>query len=209
MTVQGDGASRASSPSSSSFFGTDFWYRESRRCSRDTYPESYITEYVLIYEDKIQGGGDSRPSSSASWLLERAERILGSGITPRPSLLRNHDASVPCGKYKTVNGATVERIWRQGFRDDSRPCFSASWLLERAERILGSGFTPNSFHPKPRLELPLWIQRPYQLLEALIVELGAGDLDVFLLCPLQGAQHRRTWVLPETTGYEVAGEAVQ
>ena len=27
-------------------------YRESRRCSRDTYPESYITEYILIYEEK-------------------------------------------------------------------------------------------------------------------------------------------------------------
>ena len=27
-------------------------FRESRRCSRDPFPESYITEYVLIYEDK-------------------------------------------------------------------------------------------------------------------------------------------------------------
>ena len=38
-----------------SFFGNDrLWegFRESRRCSRDTYPESYITKYVLIYEDK-------------------------------------------------------------------------------------------------------------------------------------------------------------
>jgi len=26
-------------------------YLESRRCSRDTYPESYITEYTLVYED--------------------------------------------------------------------------------------------------------------------------------------------------------------
>ena len=26
-------------------------FRESRTCSRDTYPESYITEYILIYED--------------------------------------------------------------------------------------------------------------------------------------------------------------
>ena len=34
----------------------DFWegYRESRRCSRDTYPESYITKYTLVYEDKTQ-----------------------------------------------------------------------------------------------------------------------------------------------------------
>ena len=28
-------------------------FREGRRCSRDTYPESYITECILIYEDKI------------------------------------------------------------------------------------------------------------------------------------------------------------
>ena len=27
-------------------------FRESKRCSRDTYPESYITEYILIYENK-------------------------------------------------------------------------------------------------------------------------------------------------------------
>ena len=27
-------------------------FRESRRCSKDTYPESYITECILIYEDK-------------------------------------------------------------------------------------------------------------------------------------------------------------
>ena len=26
--------------------------RESRRCSRDTYPASYITEYTSVYEDK-------------------------------------------------------------------------------------------------------------------------------------------------------------
>ena len=26
-------------------------FRESRRCSRDTYPESYITENILIYEE--------------------------------------------------------------------------------------------------------------------------------------------------------------
>jgi len=28
-------------------------FRESRGCSRDTYQESYITECILIYEDKI------------------------------------------------------------------------------------------------------------------------------------------------------------
>ena len=30
------------------------WFLESRRCSRDTYPDSYITKYILIYEDKIK-----------------------------------------------------------------------------------------------------------------------------------------------------------
>jgi len=31
-----------------------YWegYRESRRCSRDTDPESYITKYTLVYEDQ-------------------------------------------------------------------------------------------------------------------------------------------------------------
>ena len=36
-----------------------FWegYREIRRCSRDTYPESYTTKYtsILVYEEKRQG----------------------------------------------------------------------------------------------------------------------------------------------------------
>jgi hypothetical protein len=32
------------------FLGEGFC--ESRRCSRDTYPESYITEYTLVYKDK-------------------------------------------------------------------------------------------------------------------------------------------------------------
>ena len=36
-------------------FITSTWawegFGESRRCSRDTYPESYITEYSLVYED--------------------------------------------------------------------------------------------------------------------------------------------------------------
>ena len=27
-------------------------FRESRRCSRDTYPESYISENILIHEEK-------------------------------------------------------------------------------------------------------------------------------------------------------------
>ena len=28
-------------------------YCESRRCSRDTHPESYITEYTMVYEEKM------------------------------------------------------------------------------------------------------------------------------------------------------------
>ena len=33
-------------------------YRESRRCSRDTYPESYITKYTSIrrYTGRLEGG---------------------------------------------------------------------------------------------------------------------------------------------------------
>jgi len=39
-------------------------FRESRRCSRDTYPESYINEYILIYEEK--GGWVVRPDSAGA-----------------------------------------------------------------------------------------------------------------------------------------------
>ena len=31
-------------------------FRESRRCSRDTYPQSYIIEHALVYEDASFGG---------------------------------------------------------------------------------------------------------------------------------------------------------
>jgi len=44
-------------------------FRESRRCSRDTYPESYITEYILIYEDKIPAS----PSQPFSPSLSRTD----------------------------------------------------------------------------------------------------------------------------------------
>jgi hypothetical protein len=35
-------------------------FRESRRCSRDTYPESYISEYILIYEDNRRAASASQ-----------------------------------------------------------------------------------------------------------------------------------------------------
>jgi len=28
-------------------------FRESKKCSKDTYPESYITDYTLVYEEKL------------------------------------------------------------------------------------------------------------------------------------------------------------
>ena len=42
-------------------------FRESRRCSRDTYLESYTTEYALVYEEKhgcVSGEGppSARPN---------------------------------------------------------------------------------------------------------------------------------------------------
>ena len=53
---------------------TDFWegFRESRRCSRDTHPESYITEYTQY--TKIKGG---------------RHRFFGRGV--KPSLCRRRE----------------------------------------------------------------------------------------------------------------------
>ena len=39
-------------------------YHESRKCSRDTYPESYITDYTPVYEENVaavMGFGDYVP----------------------------------------------------------------------------------------------------------------------------------------------------
>ena len=38
-------------------------FRGSKKCSRDTYPESYITEYALVYEDKAS----VVPQGAAGW----------------------------------------------------------------------------------------------------------------------------------------------
>ena len=58
-------------------------FRESRRCSRDTYPASYITEHILIYEDRqsLDGGPRESPSSTAS---PRAERYRGTSLIRPP-----------------------------------------------------------------------------------------------------------------------------
>ena len=65
-------------------------FRESRRCSRDTYPESCITEYTLVYEDygvvmmdlddanirKLrQGGFFCGPRKAPSLASQRSGRI--------------------------------------------------------------------------------------------------------------------------------------
>ena len=46
-------------------------FRESRRCSRDTYPESYITEHILICEDKTNRVTHTRVPPA---LTDRANR---------------------------------------------------------------------------------------------------------------------------------------
>jgi len=43
-------------------------YRESRRCSRDTYPESYITKYTLVYEDDLVSAHEQR---GAEWIVRK------------------------------------------------------------------------------------------------------------------------------------------
>ena len=43
-------ASRRKSLIDSGLVGSTEGFRESRRCPRDTYSESYITEYILIHE---------------------------------------------------------------------------------------------------------------------------------------------------------------
>ena len=54
---------------------TDFWegFRESRRCSRDTYPESFITEYTLVYEDKPRT--QDAAEAKKAWGAERTEGL--------------------------------------------------------------------------------------------------------------------------------------
>ena len=48
------------------------------RCSKDTYPESYINEYTLVYEEKSRQGGrrwrwDRRDDFRALCRLERVK----------------------------------------------------------------------------------------------------------------------------------------
>ena len=53
-------------------------FRESRRCSRDTYPEWYITEYTSVYGDKSPSTLQVVPSSLGSGT--RGETCLGTGM---------------------------------------------------------------------------------------------------------------------------------
>jgi len=47
-------------------------YRESRRCSRDTYPESYITEYTSIRRLLTTRGGQISRMTDAAMVLADA-----------------------------------------------------------------------------------------------------------------------------------------
>ena len=62
---------------------TSLWegFCKSRRCSRDTYPESYITEYILIYEDNyytnVNGMSRCVPSIIAKWYSSQTLAPIG------------------------------------------------------------------------------------------------------------------------------------
>ena len=57
------------------------WYHESRRCFKDTYPESHTSPSILVYEDKSNawGAGDAERAESCQGRLRQRE-----GPYPRP-----------------------------------------------------------------------------------------------------------------------------
>ena len=86
-------------------------FRESRRCSRDTYPESYITEYTSVYEEKeaTQRAWEGcvpcctarlrwPPSARSSSLLTR-ERIFVELMTSDHKLKASREGSKSHQKY--------------------------------------------------------------------------------------------------------------
>jgi hypothetical protein len=67
-------------------------YHESRRCSRDTYPESYITKN-LVYEDSGDAAGKA---GGQVWFSKLHKRVEGLGVGTWCSIL-----------YKRVSGLGV------------------------------------------------------------------------------------------------------
>ena len=83
-------------------------FRESRRCSRDAYPESYITEHILIYEEKKFRGNDILD-------LHRAGRSLGQGKASGANGVNEEEAGRVQGLRFRVRGSGF-RVQGSGFR---------------------------------------------------------------------------------------------
>ena len=96
-------------------------YRESRRCSRDTYPESYITKYTSIRRLRLRSGGSgSHPKQRLrlGWglgLRERRERGLICGgcggvvLGLLAPVVRWHDSTVLTDLRTERNSSDAQR----------------------------------------------------------------------------------------------------
>ena len=101
-----------------------FRFRESRRCARETYPESYVTEYILIYEDKPTRSLSATcitRTESQSWSQTGRSRTASVGDQPRQ--LTNREAfctrrTQPQANFvpqKAISVTCIERTESQSF----------------------------------------------------------------------------------------------
>ena len=89
-------------------------FRESRRCAKDTYPESYITEDTSVYEDKlsvcfpVQGGGQACQELSGWGTLAQGIVLLSSEYGTRRTVTARF---WPCFQVKALQTFRVVASW--------------------------------------------------------------------------------------------------
>ena len=90
-------------------------FRESRRCSRDTYPESYITEYVLIYDE------NNLDHLEQQRVFQINPVLIDSGLVGRKVFFHHHIRPV-------VSGAQTHEKRRWLFEEPTQSQISTSIL---------------------------------------------------------------------------------
>ena len=97
-------------------------FRNSRRCSGDTYPESCITEYTLVYED-IRAR--ARPLRRAGRGTCRWWPYRGTSLIKKQTLQRNL-------AHKKQKGTTLAQSWNRDIplvARSSKPCRGTSGII--------------------------------------------------------------------------------
>jgi len=114
-----------------------FVRNESRRCSRDTYPESYITEYTLVYEEK-SSTLNGMLSRIATLYQEVAREKEATPYTPHPTT--RWSTTLSSKVTQPTLGPYVVHIWSRNTPD----------AVARRDPLSGGGARETGYSPHPK-----------------------------------------------------------